>query len=84
MNNESYRVNTARTKKGKPKGSYTVHVIGRCNTAERKPENWRRFGTRGELDAYGEIKFLGACGHCWRDKVERKSENRKFKQIFSG
>jgi hypothetical protein len=82
MNNESYRVNTAPTRNGKPKGSYTVHVIGRCNTAERLDENWKRFQTRNELEAYGMANFLGACEKCWPNEVERDDENLKFAALF--
>ncbi|MGE4439473.1 hypothetical protein [Achromobacter sp.] len=84
MKKESYRINVRRTDKGDPKGSYTVHEVGRCGTHERKPENWKRFSSREALDAFGVTSYLGACGKCWTDPDERAEENRKLAALFAG
>ncbi|WZB72114.1 hypothetical protein WJ968_11225 [Achromobacter xylosoxidans] len=42
MSTDLYRVNE-RESEGNPVGSYTVHVVGRCGTFERRPEFWKRF-----------------------------------------
>lgn len=83
MENFRFRVQTQPSRKGLPKGSYTMHEIGRCKTPERNQDNWKRFRTREELDAYGAIHFLGACGNCWTDPAERAEENRKLAALLS-